>query len=429
MRGSFLSLLLATGAVAAVMPRDDPEGDNINTGPPPKNDIPVFNTHKWPLLDPTQALSALHQKATQTPSAVSILPGVPLPTNWNEIVESIDHGLKHEFQSLSHDASSVTEQWIEENVSRPEKLEPQANQLPKHPPTEEASKVMTEAAAPAGSCASLQTHYEWNNLTPQHKTQFLSAIKCLYTKPPRSGLPGVQNRWDDLAAIHQHMSPIIHNVGQFLPWHRYFLKIFENELRGTCGYTGPMTWWDETKDAGHFQSSPLATQQYFGHLPDGPAVCIISGVRVPPLSTYNKHPLTTSLGIREHQSPHRPRLRQQQPLPIAGRQRATIGGADAELREHVQLVQRLRGHEQLRLLRPACVLPRCGRRRHVRRGHLARRPAVLHAPRVRRPQLAHLAERQPQPRLRDRRLHHAKLRQQLPTHGAQLRAELPQFLP
>lgn len=40
---------------------------------------------------------------------------------------------------------------------------------------------------------------------------------------------------------------LVHFVAQFLPWHRYFLHLYENELR-TCGYTGPLAYWDWTLD-------------------------------------------------------------------------------------------------------------------------------------------------------------------------------------
>lgn len=258
MRVPFLPVVLATGAwgYSIRYPRQassNDEGNNTVTGVPVRNDIPVFHTRSWPLLDPEQALAALHAKASATPSAVSFLPGVPVPTN---------------FAQLKADAEKMVGQ-VGADIK---------NVLSGSLDKAEGKPVQKAAAASSSSCTNPAVHYEWDNLTNQHKLDYVNAQKCLFGLPARSGLPGTKTRWDDLAAIHQHQSPIIHNVGQFFAWHRYFLHILELEMRGACGFTGKMTWWDETKNAGNFNGADMMTQQYFGHMPDGNAVCIISGV-------------------------------------------------------------------------------------------------------------------------------------------------------
>ncbi|MCJ1441897.1 MAG: hypothetical protein MMC23_002389 [Stictis urceolatum] len=141
-----------------------------------------------------------------------------------------------------------------------------------------AAQVKVQAA---GSCANPAVRYEWRNLSDAHKAAYIKAAKCLFGKPGQTGLTGATNRQFDMQAIHQHMTSIIHNVGQFLPWHRYYLHTYERLLREECGYTGPMTWWDETKDAGHFNTAPMFTESYFGHAPlktsDNKGTCITSG--------------------------------------------------------------------------------------------------------------------------------------------------------
>lgn len=37
--------------------------------------------------------------------------------------------------------------------------------------------------------------------------------------------------------------PTVHNVAAFLPWHRYFLTLYEQSLQ-QCGYTGNILYWD-----------------------------------------------------------------------------------------------------------------------------------------------------------------------------------------
>lgn len=136
-------------------------------------------------------------------------------------------------------------------------------------------------AASSGSCTNPAVHYEWRDLTPVHRSEYIAASKCLFGKPSKSGLAGARNRYEDLQAVHQHMTKTIHGVGQFLPWHRYFMHAHEYLLRTECGYTGPMTWWDETKDAGHFSTAPMFTSAYFGSAPvktsSGQGTCITNG--------------------------------------------------------------------------------------------------------------------------------------------------------
>ena len=98
--------------------------------------------------------------------------------------------------------------------------------------------------------------------------------------PPRSGLAGAKSRWDELVVVHQQMASTVHQVGQFLTWHRQFLWVYEQELRNYCKYTGPLAWWDETKDAGDYHSAPMMTSQLYGSAPVGNAQCIMNGVRI-----------------------------------------------------------------------------------------------------------------------------------------------------
>ena len=37
---------------------------------------------------------------------------------------------------------------------------------------------------------------------------------------------------------------MVHIDGFFLTWHRYFLQLYEDDLRYSCGYEGPFPYWD-----------------------------------------------------------------------------------------------------------------------------------------------------------------------------------------
>ncbi|KZL65283.1 tyrosinase central domain containing protein [Colletotrichum tofieldiae] len=41
---------------------------------------------------------------------------------------------------------------------------------------------------------------------------------------------------------------VVHNVAAFLPWHRYFVSVYEKMLRDECNFNGDMVYWDWTLD-------------------------------------------------------------------------------------------------------------------------------------------------------------------------------------
>lgn len=53
---------------------------------------------------------------------------------------------------------------------------------------------------------------EWTNMTSSEKTAYITAEKCLWALNSTSGLAGATTRFEDLVALHQNMTPIIHAV-------------------------------------------------------------------------------------------------------------------------------------------------------------------------------------------------------------------------
>jgi hypothetical protein len=123
---------------------------------------------------------------------------------------------------------------------------------------------------------------EWRRMADSDRRAFVGAIRCMFNRPSSGRYPGARNRWEDLVSVHQQMTPQIHMNPVFLPWHRYYIAIFESLIRDECGYRGPMTWWDETLDAGNFRNSLIFRNEYFSPGPqrtgNGGATCITSGV-------------------------------------------------------------------------------------------------------------------------------------------------------
>ncbi|KAJ5632962.1 tyrosinase [Penicillium lividum] len=138
----------------------------------------------------------------------------------------------------------------------------------------------------SGTCTKekMTIRKEWRHLSKHEQTKFLDAVQCLMDKPAKSGLTATTSRFSDLQALHRGMTntayaDIIHHVGQFLPWHRYYMHIYETLLRDECGYTGSIPYWDEVKDAdsGNMWGSSMWGADAFGGNGTGSGNCVLDG--------------------------------------------------------------------------------------------------------------------------------------------------------
>lgn len=77
-----------------------------------------------------------------------------------------------------------------------------------------------------------------------------------------------------MIATHIQQTFSIHYTGHFLPWHRYFVAVYEKALRTECNYTGAQPYWDWTLDVGStsaYYASPVFDPKY-GFGGNGPYV-------------------------------------------------------------------------------------------------------------------------------------------------------------
>lgn len=73
----------------------------------------------------------------------------------------------------------------------------------------------------------------------------------------------MRSRYDDFLALHITQTDYIHWVGHFLPWHRYYLWLFEQALRDECGYAAALPYWDWTLDAVPDDNTTFASSPVF----------------------------------------------------------------------------------------------------------------------------------------------------------------------
>ncbi|TEB19459.1 Di-copper centre-containing protein [Coprinellus micaceus] len=121
-------------------------------------------------------------------------------------------------------------------------------------------------------CAKVRLRREWRDLRVTDKHAFIRAVRCLQSLPAKdTSLPKKITRYEEFVVSHTAVGDAIHGVGQFLPWHRHFVFLYETALREECGYQGPFPFWDWPRDADGIK--PLKESPLFdpvtGFGPDG----------------------------------------------------------------------------------------------------------------------------------------------------------------
>lgn len=117
-----------------------------------------------------------------------------------------------------------------------------------------------------------------HKLSKKEKLAYLDAEKCLMKLPATLGLPGTRTKFDELQAAHVMQAEWTHEVGAFLPFHRYMMRTHEQLLRKHCNYKGAQPYWYEQQDAGRIAQSVLLDPKYgFGGDGSGPENCIQDG--------------------------------------------------------------------------------------------------------------------------------------------------------
>ncbi|CEF88219.1 hypothetical protein SNK03_012974 [Fusarium graminearum] len=114
--------------------------------------------------------------------------------------------------------------------------------------------ALCAAAAVPKSCENPTKRVEWRQLDQTVRQQYVDAVLCLTTKPSRIGLNSTL--YDDFPYVHSQLDKQIHSVASFLPWHRYFVNVYEGALK-ECGYEGAMPYWDWSLDSDDVPKSAI----------------------------------------------------------------------------------------------------------------------------------------------------------------------------
>lgn len=139
-----------------------------------------------------------------------------------------------------------------------------------------ASKPEFRIEAAAATCSNVRIRTEWDSYSNSDRQAFVDAIKCLMGRPPNGQFSNSKSRYEDFVALHQRLTPNVHQNAKFLLWHRYFTWTFEDTLRSDCGFNRAMPWFDETRYAGRFAQSSIFSSQWFGSISLG-GNCVTNG--------------------------------------------------------------------------------------------------------------------------------------------------------
>ncbi|KAH7007646.1 putative tyrosinase [Ilyonectria destructans] len=155
----------------------------------------------------------------------------------------------------------------------------------------------TSSALPVGSCASdnIAVRREWDNLSKAERQDYLQAVQCLQAKKPISNTTLAHTRYEEFVLSHINMTLQIHFSGLLLPWHRYFVWLYEKALRDECRYQGYQPYWDWSKylenpqDSSVFDGSAYSLGGNGKAISHGPTNITMAG-GAPPAISYLSAP-------------------------------------------------------------------------------------------------------------------------------------------
>ena len=144
-------------------------------------------------------------------------------------------------------------------------------------------------APPPEICGEIMSRPSWHDLPLHRRHAYTRAVQTLASQPSRLGLN--TSRYDDFTYVHVQQVWQTHHAAISLPYHRYFVAVFERILQKEGGYDGPMPFWDWTLDAEQPLDSPIwDSWAGFGGNGSAKSGCVENGVfaRVGKIANYSE---------------------------------------------------------------------------------------------------------------------------------------------
>ncbi|KAJ7101352.1 Di-copper centre-containing protein [Mycena belliarum] len=131
---------------------------------------------------------------------------------------------------------------------------------------------LTAALHSEAACKRPAVRKEWRTLSRAERTDWIQAVTCLANLPHDENLTPTVNRsisnivpvnasgsyYDDFVYMHmEHLNTLIHFTGLFLPWHRWYVAVYESALKSKCGFNGASPYWNWVQDSSDVYDSTL----------------------------------------------------------------------------------------------------------------------------------------------------------------------------
>ncbi|KAI8866592.1 Di-copper centre-containing protein [Ramicandelaber brevisporus] len=118
--------------------------------------------------------------------------------------------------------------------------------------------VLVTAPAVTAQCSSTVVRKEFRQMSNDEKQRYFDAVKLLNT----GNRP---NQMDRFSQVHVYYAGEIHGAAPFLPFHRQFVRDWEQVLQRVSGDTSIyQPYWDWTVDSQDPKSSPIFTDDWLG---------------------------------------------------------------------------------------------------------------------------------------------------------------------
>jgi tyrosinase len=127
----------------------------------------------------------------------------------------------------------------------------------------------------------IEIRKDFDSMAPEERKAFTDAIYCIAAQPSKLNqtlYPAATNRYMDYAVQHVNRTRQVHLSGFFLTWHRYFIHLFHQDLKNTCGYKGALPYWNWPATANNltgsavFDGSPYSMGSNGYYVDSGPVV-------------------------------------------------------------------------------------------------------------------------------------------------------------
>ncbi|KAJ7069537.1 Di-copper centre-containing protein [Mycena amicta] len=124
--------------------------------------------------------------------------------------------------------------------------------------------LLSNLPAADAACQKPAVRKEWRTLSKTERADWIGAVKCLANLPHDPNLAPTVNRsisnivpvnasgsyYDDFVYMHMvNLNTRIHFTGLFLPWHRWYVAVYESALKTKCGFKGTSPYWDWVQDS------------------------------------------------------------------------------------------------------------------------------------------------------------------------------------